>query len=63
MSGGSAPGERSGPVGKVGGERRFTGRVIGVDVDPLKVECINRGSAPFYELGLTDLLVSIDAVK
>jgi GDP-mannose 6-dehydrogenase len=31
-------------------------QVIGIDVDPLKVDCINRGVAPFYELGLADLL-------
>src|SRR5215831_13689391 len=31
-------------------------QVIGVDLDPLKVDCINRGRAPFYEAGLTDLV-------
>jgi GDP-mannose 6-dehydrogenase len=30
--------------------------VIGVEVDPLKVDSINRGSSPFYEAGLTDLI-------
>jgi ADP-ribose pyrophosphatase len=36
MSDGRTPGDRSGPAGKVGGERRFTGRVIGVDVDRVR---------------------------
>jgi GDP-mannose 6-dehydrogenase len=31
-------------------------QVVGVDVDPLKVECVNRGGAPFYELGLAPLV-------
>lgn len=31
-------------------------QVIGVDVDHLKVDSINRGSAPFYEPGLGDLV-------
>jgi GDP-mannose 6-dehydrogenase len=33
-------------------------RVVGVDVDPLKVDCINLGRAPFYERGLADLVAS-----
>jgi ADP-ribose pyrophosphatase len=36
MSGDPASGERSLPVGKIDGERRFTGRVIGVDVDRVR---------------------------
>jgi GDP-mannose 6-dehydrogenase len=31
-------------------------QVVGVDVDPLKVDSINRGIAPFYERGLSDLV-------
>jgi GDP-mannose 6-dehydrogenase len=31
-------------------------QVVGVDVDALKVDCINRGGAPFYEAGLADLI-------
>jgi len=31
-------------------------QVVGVDVDPHKVDCVNRGSAPFYERGLAELV-------
>lgn len=30
--------------------------VVGVDVDAHKVDCVNRGSAPFYERGLPELV-------
>jgi GDP-mannose 6-dehydrogenase len=30
--------------------------VVGVEVDPLKVDCINRGTSPFYETGLADII-------
>ncbi len=37
--------------------------VIGVDVDPYKVQCINEGSAPFFEPGLSELVKEMVASK
>jgi GDP-mannose 6-dehydrogenase len=31
-------------------------QVIGVEIDPLKVDCINRGTSPFYEAGLAEII-------
>lgn len=37
--------------------------VIGVDVDPFKVKCINDGNAPFFEPGLSELVKEMVAAK
>lgn len=33
--------------------------VVGVDVDPFKVQCVNDGKAPFFESGLTELVSEV----
>lgn len=33
-------------------------RVLGIDIDPLKVDCINRGSSAVVEPGLTELIAA-----